>query len=89
MKMSRVTTDGFSLIPPCVRDDEGVSDVAKHYRPDRQTIGARRRPDFLSIMKQCGFSSCSVFYDRYVRRVDKDLQRYNRSILTQYVVDEG
>ena len=22
-------------------------------------------------MKQCGFSSCSVFYDRYVRRADR------------------
>ena len=35
MKTSRVTTDGFLPITPWISDDEGVSDVAKHYWPAR------------------------------------------------------
>ena len=89
MRISRVTTDGFSPITPWISGDEGVSDVAKHYRHARQTIGARLLPAFLSITKQCGLSSCSIFYDRYVRRADEDLQRYNRSTFTHYDMDEG
>ena len=41
MMISRVTTNGFSPITPWITDAEGGSDVAKHYRRARQTIGAR------------------------------------------------
>ena len=40
MKSFSGTTDGFLPILPWVRDDEYVSDEAKHSRHARQTTGA-------------------------------------------------
>ena len=40
------------LIMLWMKDDEGVSDEAKHSQHARQVIGAQREPDFLSITRK-------------------------------------
>ena len=72
-----------------MKDDEGVSDEAKHSRHARQAIVARRRPVFLSITRMFHFRRLSLFMYGYVRRADEDLPGYNRRNRRVYVMHSG
>ena len=72
-----------------MKDDEDVSDEAKHSRHARQAIVARRRPVFLSITRMFHFRRLSLFMYGYVRRADEDLPGYNRRNRRVYVMHSG
>ena len=75
MRICRVTTDVCGRIMVWMKDDEDVSDAAKHPRHARQDIGARRRSDLLSITRKFHLRRHFFFFVcGHVRRSDEYLE---------------
>ena len=89
MRICSGTIEVPLLIMLWMKDNEDVSDEAKHSRHARQAIVARRRPVFLSITRMFHFRRLSLFMYGYVRRADEDLPGYNRRNRRVYVMHSG